>query len=195
LADSLDTVRLHGWLDRMRAGDAAAREQLLRASCGRLERLARKMLRRFPGVARWEESGDVLQNAVLRLLRALRDVRPESVGAFFGLAAEQIQRELLDLAKHYYGPCGQGANHASQAPRDPAESGDALSELELWSRFHEAVEQLPAEEREVIGLAFYHGWTRARMAELFQVDERTIRRRWQSACLRLNRLVGGFPSD
>jgi DNA-directed RNA polymerase specialized sigma24 family protein len=38
---------------------------------------------------------------------------------------------------------------------------------------------------------FYHGWTQAQIAELFEVDERTIRRRWQSACLRLNELVGG----
>jgi DNA-directed RNA polymerase specialized sigma24 family protein len=42
----------------------------------------------------------------------------------------------------------------------------------------------------VIGLAFYHGWTQAQMAELFGVDERTIRRRWQSGCLLLNHLVG-----
>ena len=28
-------------------------------------------------------------------------------------------------------------------------------------------------------LTFYHGWTQAEIAELFQVDERTIRRRWQ----------------
>jgi DNA-directed RNA polymerase specialized sigma24 family protein len=42
----------------------------------------------------------------------------------------------------------------------------------------------------VLGLVFYHGWTQAQIAELFQVDERTVRRRWQAACLRLNRLVG-----
>ena len=42
----------------------------------------------------------------------------------------------------------------------------------------------------MVGLVFYHGWTQAQIAELFQVDERTIRRRWQSACLRLHQLVG-----
>lgn len=30
------------------------------------------------------------------------------------------------------------------------------------------------------------------IAELFQVDERTVRRRWQSACLNLSRLVGAM---
>jgi RNA polymerase sigma factor (sigma-70 family) len=53
------------------------------------------------------------------------------------------------------------------------------------------VDGLPVAEREVVGLVFYHGWTQAQIAELFQVDERTVRRRWQSACLRLNRLAGG----
>jgi hypothetical protein len=28
-------------------------------------------------------------------------------------------------------------------------------DLDLWCRFHEAVDQLPAEEREVIGLALW----------------------------------------
>ena len=67
-----------------------------------------------------------------------------------------------------------------------AEDGD----LDVWCRFHEAVEQLAAEEREVMGLVFYHGWTQPQIAELFQVDERTIRRRWRSACLQLHGLIG-----
>ena len=46
------------------------------------------------------------------------------------------------------------------------------------------------DEREVVGLVFYHGWTQAKIAELFQVDDRTIRRRWSSACQRLRDLIG-----
>ena len=45
------------------------------------------MLRDFPGVARWEGTDDVLQNATLRLYRALKDVTPESPRSFFNLAA------------------------------------------------------------------------------------------------------------
>src|SRR5262245_31807408 len=101
---SVHTTQLHGWLDRMRAGDLAARDELLRSLCGRLEQLAHKMLRRFPGVARWEQTGDVLQNALVRLFRALGQVRPASMRDFFGLASEQMRRELLDLARHYQGP-------------------------------------------------------------------------------------------
>src|SRR5262245_52885470 len=96
---SLRTTQIHHWLDRMRAGETVARDELFRQVSARLERLARKMLRRFPEVARWEQTGDVLQNALPRLLRALEVVRPGSVREFFGLAAEQLRRTLIDLAR------------------------------------------------------------------------------------------------
>jgi RNA polymerase sigma-70 factor (ECF subfamily) len=186
----------------MRAGDRSAREELLRAVCGQLERLARKMLGRFPNVHRWTETGDVLQGALVRLLRSLEKIEPASTRAFFGLAAEHIRRELLDLARHYYGPEGIGAHHASQVragvgppqAAEPPDRTEPAEDLERWCRFHEGVEQLPAEEREVVGLVFYHGWTHAEVAALFQVSERTVRRRWQSALLRLNGLVQEGPA-
>jgi RNA polymerase sigma factor (sigma-70 family) len=56
------------------------------------------------------------------------------------------------------------------------------------------VDQLPIEEQEVVGLTFYNGWTQAQIADLFGVDERTVRRRWRSACLTLSEALGGrFP--
>lgn len=45
---------------------------------------------------------------------------------------------------------------------------------------------LPTDEREVVGLIFYHGWSQEEVAELFQVTERTVRRWWQSARLKLH---------
>jgi RNA polymerase sigma-70 factor (ECF subfamily) len=202
----LRTAEFHLWIDRMRDGDDTAAEQLLRHAAGQLERMARKMLRRFPGVGRWEQTDDLMQNAVVRLLRALKEVRPNSVRAFFGLAAALMRRELIDLARHYQGPQGHGANHASVfadpamlanpgAVLDPADQGGDGNEVELWAAFHAAVESLPPEEREVVGLTFYHGWTQVEIATLFQVDERTVRRRWRSACQRLSeRLHGRLPA-
>jgi RNA polymerase sigma factor (sigma-70 family) len=192
------TEQLHGWLDRMRGGDRAAFEELLTRIDGRLRRLARAMLRRFPGVKRWEDTGDVVQNASLRLLRALREERPASVRAFFGLAALQLRRELLDLARHYQGPHGLGANHASNAGEGTAARGpepaapDDPEELARWAEFHEAVGGLPPREREVVGLRFYHGWKEKEIAALLGVDERTVRRDWRAACGRLKEAVKGL---
>src|SRR5262249_4460895 len=73
----------------------------------------------------------------------------------------------------------------------PEEDEARAFALERWAAFHEAVETLPAEQREVVGLTFYHGWTQAEIAALFAVDERTVRRRWQAACVKLNEALGG----
>ena len=95
-------------------GDASAQSALLECACERLTRLARKMLKGFPRVRRWEETDDVLQNALVRLRRALETTSPESVRSFVNLAAVQIRRELIDLARHYDGPTGMAAHHESQ---------------------------------------------------------------------------------
>jgi RNA polymerase sigma-70 factor (ECF subfamily) len=196
---SLHTTQLRRWVERMRAGDRPAREEMLRAVHARLERLARKMLHRFPDVARWEETGDLLHNAVLRLLRALESVEPASERDFFGLAAEQMRRELLDLARRYrtrrvQGPScvrdPQGSDSGRSAP-EPAAGGDDADELERWCAFHEAVARLPAEQREVVGLVYYHGWTQAEAAEHLGMSKRTVQRHWAAAMLTLHEQLKG----
>src|SRR5919198_516540 len=114
MADDLRTTELRDLLGPVAAGDRAARDELLRRVAGNLERLTHKLLAAYPTVRRWEQTDDVVQNATLRLLRALEHVSPADPRQFFGLAAEQIRRELIDLARHYYGPHGLGANYASR---------------------------------------------------------------------------------
>ena len=117
------TVLMQQWIDRLRAGDASARNELLNCACERLESMARQMLKGFPSVRRWEQTDDVFQNAILRLWRALEEVTPRDVCHFFRLAAVEIRRELIDLARHYYGPQGAGAHHVTQARLADSESG------------------------------------------------------------------------
>jgi RNA polymerase sigma-70 factor (ECF subfamily) len=181
---------LHVWIDRIQAGDLAARDELLRAFLGQLEALARRMLRGFPGVARWERTDDVFQNAVVRLDRALREVRPESVRGFVALAATQMRRELLDLADHYQGPRGLGANHATWRPEvgtppEPADDAEP-ADLARWEAFHEEVGRLPPEEREVVDLLFYAGRTQEEAAATLGISESTVYRHWKNARLKLH---------
>jgi RNA polymerase sigma-70 factor (ECF subfamily) len=193
--DTPQTAQLMLWLDRARAGDAAAYEEALRHVGGRLQRLTRKLLQDFPGVRRWEQTDDVLQNATLRLLRALRDVRPASTRKFFGLASLQIRRELLDLTKHYYGPEGAGAHHASRAggsqpgPPEPPDASADPARLAQWREVHEQVDRLPPDEREAFELLYYQGLSQAEAADLLGVSVRTVQRRWQSALLLLHDLL------
>ena len=198
---SFHTLALQDWLARLRAGDAAARDELLRACQGRLDLRVRKMLRRNPAVQRWAEAGDVFTGAALRLLRALETTDVADTKEFFNLAARVIRCELIDLARRFHGPHGVGANHDSVAPRDgrpppdPPAPQDA-DDLDRWTAFHEAVEGLPPEEREAFGLTFYHDWTHERVAELFAVDARTVRRRVRRAAEALNAVLGDrLPTD
>src|SRR5262245_41118131 len=105
------TTRLKSLIDRLKSGDAKAKDELVSCACDRLLRLTRKMLKSKPSVARWEQTDDVFQNASIRLCRALNDATPESVEHFFNLAALHIRRELIDLARHHLGPQGAAAHH------------------------------------------------------------------------------------
>jgi RNA polymerase sigma-70 factor (ECF subfamily) len=194
---SLHTTQLRCWAESIRAGDLAAREEMLRAVNARLGRLVRKMLRRFPDVGRWEQCDDVLQNSVLRLLRAIEKAEVTSVRDFFGLAAEQMRRELLDLARRYRSRRACGPSHADEpggtgsigTVHEPADRAEDADDMEKWCAFHEAVARLPGEQREVVGLIYYHGWTQAEVAEHLGMAKRTVQRHWAAAMLALHELL------
>ena len=197
---SSQTAHIQACLDRLRGGDEAARADLLGCACERLRNLARKMLKSYPNVHRWEQTDDVLQNAILRLHRTLRQLPVETPRDFFRLAALNIRHELLDLAKHYYGPQGHGAHHATPDSHANTRGPEAEalahptqdpSRLAAWSEFHERISALPEEERETFDLLYYQGLTQAEAAELLGVSERTVQRRWQAARLALHEALQG----
>jgi RNA polymerase sigma factor (sigma-70 family) len=197
------TARLDSWLLRIREGDNGAFDELLRHFEGRLSALASKMLRNFPVVATTDQTGDVLQEALLRLVAALKAVGPSGERAaesktfhtadFFRLAAFQIRRELLDLAERYRRPRADPLRRADPLP-DMALSAGATWDpegLARWSEFHEKAAALPEEEREVFKLHYYGGMEQAEVAELLGVSVRTVKKRWQQARLRLADAMGG----
>ncbi len=80
MSEATTTQRLQACLDRLRTGDAAAREELFGIACDRLTVLTRKMLHRgYERLRQWEQTEDVAQNAKLRLLRTLEEIVPGSV--------------------------------------------------------------------------------------------------------------------
>jgi RNA polymerase sigma factor (sigma-70 family) len=201
MPDVNQSTAIEGWLRQLRAGDDQARKELLNCACERLTHLTRKMLKRFGRVKRWEQTDDVVQNSLLRLYRTLSEVQPADAVQFYRLAALNIRRELLDLAKHYNGPRGLGANYASveKAPDqsqgergfDQPADDDYPGRLAAWTAFHAQVEALPDDEKEAFDLLWYQELTQAEAAALLNVSERTIKRRWASARLRLHEILGG----
>jgi RNA polymerase sigma factor (sigma-70 family) len=190
-------------LDRLAAGDQAARGDLIRLARDRVLVMTRAMLNRYPGVRRWEETDDVVQNVLIRLDHALTQLRLESTRDFLAIAATNIRREVIDLARHYYGPLGHGAHHAT-----PPVGAEGVPELEgvagrgggdpavlaEWTELHDRIANLPAAEREVFDLHWYHGLSQEEAAVVLGVSVKTVRRRWVAGKFRLSQLLGRDPS-
>jgi RNA polymerase sigma-70 factor (ECF subfamily) len=185
------TLHIQACLMRLQAGDATALDELLERAMQRLKHMASKIFGDFSGLKRWVGSDDVLQNATIRLQRALAATPPESPLHFFRLAAAQIRRELKDLARHYHGPEGAGENEASQAEDAPAPAAQGQSTLDParlaeWTELHDKIATLPDEEREVFELLWYHGLSQQEAADLLGTSLRTVKRRWQRARMLLH---------
>lgn len=198
-------------LQRHQSGDPQAISELL-VHCGdRLRTLARRMLRGFRKVARWQDTDDVLQNSMVRLLGALKSVKPQTPPEFFGLAALQMRRELIDLARAFSRPNSFEANHKTDPPGSRPESSPEPMEnkvigknlerhpyseepgsLEDWIQFHELVATLPVEQRQIADMIFYQGMGVEDVAIALGVSPRTIRRRWLAARLSLAKSLRGI---
>ncbi len=195
------TASLQNCLDRFAVGDEAALNELLGQASARLEKLTRVMFRDFTRVRRWEETADVLQNASIRLIQALREKQPRDVAGFFRYAALQIRRELTDLARRYFGPEGLAANHASHADAPDTRHDDAVTppgpgsldphQLALWTEFHDQAGRLPEDERDVFDLIYYQGLSQLEAGEVLGLSERTLQRRWKNARILLHDALGG----
>jgi RNA polymerase sigma factor (sigma-70 family) len=194
-------AHLRGLVHLALDGDHSAKEQLLHHAGDRLLRLTRKMFHSRPDLRRWMQTDDVFQNSLIRLHRALATVHVKSVRHFFNLATVQIRRELIDLGRLYFGPHGIGKNHHTDHHSADDEGGvlctvpDEPDSLDDWTEFHERVERLQEEEREVVDLLFYEGMSQAEAAELLGCSIRTIRRRWADARFRLHKGLSDGPPE
>ena len=194
-----NTTQIQAILDLAADGKTDAYDELIALVSERLLKLTRKMLRSYSSLRRWEQTDDVFQTAVIRLHQSLSEVKPDSVRGFFGLATLQIRRTPIDLARHHLGPEGHAAKHKTNAEGQASDGGDfenqqgepdSLETLEMWSNFHSAVDALPENQREVFSLVWYGGTTQKQAAEVLQVSERTVMRRFYRARIKLNHVLG-----
>lgn len=199
--DGVDAALAAG-LERLAAGDPAARDQILDAVSDRLRALAHRMLARFPRVRRWEETDDLFQNAALRLHRTLGQMQLTDPRSVLALAATEVRRELLDLARKHSGPMSYAANHGTNvipggAGRDERHVDHAATTdepLDRWSAFHAAIDALDDGHREIFHMVWYLGCDQRTIARVLGCSVRTVKSRWAEAreAVRL-RLDGAAP--
>jgi RNA polymerase sigma factor (sigma-70 family) len=197
------TLFVRECLKRMETGDESAHDELIGAVCQRMQQLAHHMLNDYSKLRRWEETDDVFSGAALRLSKALRSVTPESPQHFYRLAALQIRRELKELVRRHSrenrvqvrnASDADGSTDSTSNPQisDPSDVTHDPGRLMQWIEFHDRVEQLPLEQREVFEAIWYHQISQTDAAEALGISRRTVIRRWQAACLELHQYLEGL---
>ena len=166
------------------------RDDLFEIAFSRMESLAHRMIRGFPHVRRWEDTADVLQAAGLRLHRALLAVDVRDERHLLRLAAIQIRRELLDLARKYTSPESFAVHHETNSfvsedgllmkvDQSPDTNLEPIEQIDSWTKLHAAVASLPADEREIFDLVWFLGATQHEVAKMTGSSARTVRRQWE----------------
>ncbi len=192
---SEETILLKRGIERLNAGDTSVRGELLNIACQRLLRLTNRLRRDFDELIDESEDGrsaeEVFQNASLRLYQTLHDIPIRDVRHFYRLAATEIRRELIELCRY----CQRFEDVGGEAAEPEVARHDTdkitVQELRNWVQFHDSVESLPEQQREVFELMWYHEMLRGEAAELLGVSLRDVRRLWRSARLNLHELLGG----
>lgn len=201
------TAQINHHLLRFHAGDEQSRAWLLEHTYHRLEHLAGRMLHGgFTRVEPFEQTGDVIQEAYLRLLKnwdaflcSPDGSAVTSAGVYLMHASRLIREVLIDLARHHHGRSGQRPQvlslnvDRSGLAIDPANDTYRPDTLALFSEFHEAVKQLPQHLRDVVDMRWYQGLSHQETADLLGLGESTVRKYWVEARLKLMDHFQGSP--
>jgi RNA polymerase sigma-70 factor (ECF subfamily) len=135
----------------------------------------------------------------MRLHRTLGQLPIDSPRAVLALAATEVRRELLDLARKHAGAESYAANHgtnifpgrttAAERHIDRLPAPD--STLDRWTIFQEAVDRLSPDAREVFQLVWFLGADQKTIATLLGCSERTVKSRWREARETVKAALGG----
>ncbi len=184
---------------RLKTGDQSAFNEVVQLFGEKFKAQVRRMLSKYPGVRRWEETDDVYQTLLIKLHRSLSEVNVSSPAEIFAIASTQIRRTLIDLARHYFGKRGVGRNHFSDDQNLQPDGNPQINQkespssepesIEQWSEFHSAVESLETDQKEVFQLIWYASLTQKEIATMLNVSERTVLRRLNRARLALSEQI------
>jgi RNA polymerase sigma factor (sigma-70 family) len=167
-------------LVRLRRGESDARHKLLMRTYERLRKLAAALLSRsFPRLRERHQLESVVHEAWIRLDQALAGTHPATPLDFFRFATHKVRQVLLDMVSRA-DRCHEQPLSADDSA-EPADPSADPAQLACWTEFHERVEHLPAAQREVFELRFYHGLTNRQIAEMLGLAEKPVSRLWLAA--------------
>lgn len=183
-------------LGELRAGRAAAIEEVLPLVYDELRAIAARHMRR-------ERPGHTLQptalvhDVFLKLVDQTR-VQWQDRAHFFAIASQAMRRILVDHARaRAAGKRGAGAGHVSTDDTVVLAGQPPLSPEELLA-LDEALTELAAidaGQARVVELRYFGGLTIEEAAEAMNVSPATIKREWSMARAWLHRRLTGLPAD
>jgi RNA polymerase sigma-70 factor (ECF subfamily) len=180
MSDERTTAVVQRYLDEL-AGDSPAEpvvRALLDGAVRRLHVLCATLLyRSYPRLAQppLNLQVDELLGAVAeRLLKALREARPQKVRQFFALANQHMRWELNDLARRLDDQPSPVELHEALVPAPPTSSSGLTPN---GRRMLEAIDNLPEDEREAFCLVRVQGMTQTEAGKLLGVSVATVKRR------------------
>ncbi len=175
-------------LDALHRGEPDAAGALLAQVYAELRSLARAKMAR-------EQPGHTLQPTALvhEAWLRLRERSFQHRAHFFGAAAEAMRRILVDSARRR-SQLKRGGNLERVELFEDAIAAPCKSEELL--RVHDALDALAREDAlkaEIVKLRYFVGLDHAEIAEALEVNEKTVRRHWEVAKVRLFQLIGPAP--
>jgi RNA polymerase sigma-70 factor, ECF subfamily len=166
-----------GLLERLRAGEPRAFEELVIAYQHRVFGVALRML------GSRAEAEEIAQEVFVRAHRAVRDFRGEArLGTWlYGIASRLCLNRLASPDRRVARGDAALADIAASTP-DPAA---AAERAELDAALHSAIAELPDERRLVVILRDVEGLSYEQIAEALALDPGTVRSRLHRARMQL----------
>jgi RNA polymerase sigma-70 factor (ECF subfamily) len=108
---------------------------------------------------------------------------------FFRVAAQRIRWLLLDHAKQIDLRARRRQENAP--PREEAPDREQSGPV-ILAALYQQIEALPEKERSVVDLLYFHGLSQPEAAALLGITERSVRRYWVSARVKLVTALKGL---
>lgn len=162
--------------------------ELIADAANRLHLLCASMLfRSYPRLTKPPlnlQPEELLSSVVERMLKAMREVRPDGVRQFFALATRHMRWELNDLARRLdHENRALPLNESAVAAPDPS----AVTQVTRNARrILEAIEKLPTDERDVFELVRVQGMAQPNAAAVLGICAKTVQRRLNRALMMLS---------
>jgi RNA polymerase sigma-70 factor (ECF subfamily) len=183
-----DAARDRSLMDRVRDGDAAAFDTLVRAHWPALVRYAARLLGSV------DSAQDIVQDAFVRIWRhRSRWVATEgTVRAYFYRVTRNLAMDAVRKRKLRRDRAADARRAVTAPPPTPAQ---VLERKELIVALDRAIEALPERRREVFGLVFLQELSYREAAEILGISPKTVANQMWAAYAEVRRSLAAIRPD